>query len=203
MRLAWKSLALLAAAAALAGCEQTGILTSPPAAPQAPEPRLQSPEPLVKPGGQADYMAETAVKGDDETPGEGAVDIALEWSRKYAEATEELLQSRKDSKELTEENKKLLAQAARLQMQLDQSQQELGEANEMLVELGRELREWKSNVLGYRGEMLQAHQVQMEAIKKIMVLLGAEMAPPETAAGDKQAASSKDLASETSKRPNI
>jgi len=196
----WIGLAL--AAWGLAGCDQLSFRPWAHSADSAQAPAPPAPsQPVARKAGSADYLADTAVKADPEAAGQGAVDVALEWSRKYAQATDELLKAQKEIKDLHESNKQLAAQTARTQMQLEQSQKELAEANDMLVELGKELREWKANVLGFRNEMQQAQQVQMDALKKIMVLLGGEVAGPSKAA-DKPAVSAKDAPGETPRRPN-
>jgi len=187
MRTAWKWTGLWVVALWGLGCEPMGWSPMQPAQQPAPVPAAAQAKPASAPdGGRADYLGASAVRGDEQTAGQGAVDVALEWSKKYAQATEQLLEAQKSEKELREENKRLLAQVAKLQVQADQSQKEVQEANEMLVELGKELREWKNNVMGYRNDMLQAQQVQMDALRKIMVLLGGEAAPaaaPVTPAG--------------------
>ena len=188
----------------LAGCEQMSSMSwrrSAPA-PAPASPATAGPQPVVRKAGPADYLAGTAVKADSDAAGQGAVDVALEWSRKYAQASDALMTAQKEIKNLHEANKQLSAQTARTQIQLEQSQKELAEANDMLVEMGKELREWKANVLGFRNEMQQAQQVQMDAIKKIMVLLGGEVVPAGRSA-EKPAVSAKEAAGETPKRPNI
>jgi peptidoglycan hydrolase CwlO-like protein len=195
---------IVAASVWMVGCERFSFMPAEPQPPRAQQPAqpAATAEPPARDRGRADYMAASAVRGDDQTAGQGAVDIALEWSNKYAKSAEELLDCQKSNKELQEENKKLLAQISRLQMQSDQAQKDLQEANDMLVELGKELREWKGNVLGFRNEMQQAQQVQMDAIKRIMLLLGAEPAQPTTRPAEKPAASPRDASSDLSKAPS-
>ena len=177
MKTAWKWTGLWVVALWGLGCEPMGWGPVQPAQPPAAQAAAQAKPATAPDTGRADYLGAAAVRGDEQTAGQGAVDVALEWSKKYAQATEQLLESQKAEKELREENKRLLAQVTKLQIQADQSQKEVQEANEMLVELGKELREWKNNVMGYRNDMLQAQQVQMDALRKIMVLLGGEAAP--------------------------
>ncbi|MCD6304141.1 MAG: hypothetical protein J7M21_04180, partial [Planctomycetes bacterium] len=171
-----------ALALAAAGCDRLGMTsTNPQVAQTSPAASQCGRNTNTKAqAAQAEFMADTAVRGDQATDGQGAVDVALEWSKKYAQAAEQLLAAQKENKQLREDNKKLLAQVAKLQIQLEQSQSELDQANEMLVEMGKQLREWKTNVMGFRQEMQQAQQVQMEALKKILLLLspgGAETEP--------------------------
>ena len=157
-------------------------------------------QPPAKRGGEATYMARSVVDDDGKAAEGGGLDLALEWSKKYAEAAEQLLESRKVNKQLLESNKQLQVQVTGNEDQLRQAQKELAEANEMLVEIGGELRQWKASVLGFRTEMQQAQEAQMEAIKKILVLLGGEMARP-TSAG-KQAVSVKDTTGDPGRGPN-
>jgi uncharacterized protein YeaO (DUF488 family) len=54
------------------------------------------------------------------------------------------------------------------------TEKELAEANEFLQQMHVELNKWKSDVLGFREEMRQAQQAQLEALAKILRVLGAE-----------------------------
>ncbi len=64
--------------------------------------------------------------------------------------------AREENKRLTADNEALLQQIAALEAKLKQTQKELGEANELLIEMLTELNTWKSNILGFRGEMRDA-----------------------------------------------
>lgn len=186
----------LLAAICLGGCEEMGF------GPMDGQPAPFRSPPARHPPARADYMAAEAVRAGDSAPVGGAVDAALEWSGKYAKAAEELLESQKANKQLREANGQLTTQLADQKKRLDRAQKELGEANEMLLELGKELRAWKGNVLGFRSEMQQAQQVQMDAIKKILVLLGGELGKPRAEATPRQAASAKDATSDSSDTPS-
>lgn len=50
----------------------------------------------------------------------------------------------------------------------------------MLIELRGELTKWKSNVLGFRQEIQTAQQAQLEALQKVLRLLGGEVPEPTT-----------------------
>jgi len=67
-----------------------------------------------------------------------------------------------------------LQQIAALEAKLKQTQKELGEANELLIEMLTELNTWKSNILGFRGEMRDAAKAQLEALLKVLEILGGE-----------------------------
>lgn len=142
-----------------------------------PPPPAPAPLPSVVPDGGQDFLAQTAVKTDSGPSAPGAVDVALEWSRKYAEAAEQLLVEQRANRELRDQCRKQGEDSVKLQAQLAQSQKELAEANDTLMQLGKELAQWRENVMGYRGEMLQMQKAQMEALKKVLLLLGAEIGP--------------------------
>jgi len=103
-----------------------------------------------------------------------AVESALLLSDKYSKATEQLGSEQAKNIQLTGENEKLKKEAATLQVQLTQTQKELGEANQLLVELQKDLNNWKADVIGFRDEMRKSQQSQLEALTRIMLILGAE-----------------------------
>jgi chromosome segregation ATPase len=78
------------------------------------------------------------------------------------------------NQQLTEENSRLAKQAAGLEAQLKQTQAELTEANNLLIEMLGELNNWKSDILGFRNEMRGAAKAQLEALLKVLEVLGAE-----------------------------
>ena len=108
-----------------------------------------------------------------------AVESALILSDKYSKATEQLGSEQTKNIQLTGENEKLKAEAATLQVQLAQTQKELGEANQLLMELQKDLNNWKADVIGFRDEMRKSQQSQLEALTRIMLILGAEAAAPD------------------------
>ena len=61
----------------------------------------------------------------------------------------------------------------KVQGDLGKSQAELAEANKLLVEVRQEVQKWKTNVLGFRDEIRKANQVQLEALAKVLTLVGA------------------------------
>jgi len=143
-----------------------------------PEPPPAAPE--------AAHLAETAVNyndsGTDQSAG-STVDRALMWSEKYAEAVDRLSRMQESYRQLEGENKKLTAQVAKLQADLAQSDKELTDANTLLVEMRAELDRWKASVLGYRQEMRDAQKAQLEALSKVIMLLGGTEEPAASAAG--------------------
>jgi hypothetical protein len=118
------------------------------------------------------------------TPPEGPtpVEQALELSRKLKQATDDLDRARKENRDLIDRNAPLTMQAAQATVELKQARKELDEANAMLREMQTELAKWKADVLGYRDEMRTAQTVQIDALRRVLRLLGAEEIPPAAAA---------------------
>ncbi len=107
-----------------------------------------------------------------ETP--SAVESAIELSKKYSTLLEEMDKLRQENQRLTQENESLKERVNPCETQLAQTQKELTEANELLIEMRIELNNWKANVLGFRDEMRQADQAQLEALLKILTVLGGQ-----------------------------
>jgi DNA repair exonuclease SbcCD ATPase subunit len=105
------------------------------------------------------------------------VESAVELSEKYAELSGRAAELQEKNKKLVEENTAMKNQIATLQNELDQAQQELTEANNLLIEMHVELNNWKSSILGFRSEMREAEKAQLEALLKILTILGAEVGP--------------------------
>jgi septal ring factor EnvC (AmiA/AmiB activator) len=114
--------------------------------------------------------------------GSTAVESAIELSEKYAKLSEETATLRQSNQDLSAKNQQIQKQAAAFQAQLQQTQKELTEANDLLVEMRVELNNWKTNVLGFRDEMRQAQAAQLEALLKILKVLGGQ--PVESAKGE-------------------
>ncbi len=107
------------------------------------------------------------------------VESSLLLSEKYAAIAVESEKIRQENKRLIDENVALNKQNAELKAQLEQALKELKEANTMLVDMRVEINNWKNNVLGFRDEMRASQKAQLEALLKIMQLLGGE-APANT-----------------------
>ncbi len=122
-----------------------------------------------------DSGAATAKRFQD-TPREGrtAVESAIELSEKYAKLSDQSVALRQENQRLTNENESLRQQLAALDTKLKQTQKELTEANDLLIEMLTELNHWKSNILGFRGEMRDAAKAQLEALLKVLEILGGE-----------------------------
>ncbi len=119
---------------------------------------------------------ESAAKRFQDPPIDGrtAVESAIELSEKYARLSDQAATLRQENQRLTNENEALRQQMTALETKLKQTQKELGEANDLLIEMLTELNNWKSNILGFRSEMRQAAQAQLEALLKVLEILGGE-----------------------------
>ena len=124
--------------------------------------------------------------------GASAVDAARGWSNKYAGLADRCMKLQQENNALAEKNRQLLAKEAGLHGDLGQSRKELGDANAMLTELNDELAKWKRDVLGFLTEMRGAQQVQLELMKKMVVLLGGEVPQIGKTAAEKLAATTKE-----------
>ncbi len=103
-----------------------------------------------------------------------AVESAIELSEKYARLSDETATLKEKNQQLEADNQHLLQQIETLEAKLRQTQKELGEANDLLIEMLTELNNWKSNILGFRGEMREAAKAQLEAMLKVLEILGGE-----------------------------
>jgi hypothetical protein len=154
-------LILLAAAAALAGCDQVTI-------------RTQEEPPILGDsytGDSTGYMPATSLEGP---AGEGGTEGMMAIQEKYSKAMEQLLEAQQERLALEKKNIELSKQLAKLQKTLLETEEELTEANEKLFEMRSELTRWKKNVLGFQGEMQAALVAIMKSQERILKLLGAE-----------------------------
>ncbi|MCX5654400.1 MAG: hypothetical protein NTY65_07115 [Planctomycetota bacterium] len=123
------------------------------------------------------YLQKASVAKDVETPLPTAIESTLVLQDKYARALEDLRREQDRFRELTAQKQQLVDEANRLKADLAKTQQELGEANGLLVQMRQEIEKWKEDVLGFRDELRQSNRVQLEALAKVMTLLGGETAP--------------------------
>lgn len=126
---------------------------------------------------RASSAGEASAKRFQDTPLEGrtAVESAIELSEKYARLSDQTAALREENQSLAADNEALLQQIATLEAKLKKTQKELGEANDLLIEMLTELNHWKANILGFRGEMRDAAKAQLEALLKVLEILGGEM----------------------------
>jgi hypothetical protein len=156
------TLVALATLLSIGGC--SALDAKNPTPPETPPPQTKS-EKFVEP----DVKSQTAVES------------AIIWSDKYTKLSEQMDQVQKKNLDLTEENRNLTTQVTKIQTQLDQAQKELAEANTLLVDMQKELTNWKSDVLGFRDEMRKAQKAQIDALTHIITLLGGETTLPPAA----------------------
>ena len=105
------------------------------------------------------------------------VESAMELSQKHAMLSEEAAELRRRNKELAASNQQLKEQVVAIEAKLQQAQKELNEANDILIAMRIELNNWKLNILGFRDEMRDAEKAQLEALLKILKVLGGEVKP--------------------------
>ncbi len=107
--------------------------------------------------------------------GQTVVESAMELSEKYAKLSDEVAVLREKNQNFITENRHLKKQLAALGAQSQKTQKELAEANDLLIEMRIELNNWKADILGYRDEMRDAEKAQLEALFKILKVLGGEV----------------------------
>ncbi len=100
---------------------------------------------------------------------------AMELSNKHAILSEEAAVLRQQNKDLIVQKQQLEDQVVALEAQLLQTQKELTEANDLLFTMRIELNNWKVDILGFRDEMREAETAQLEALLKILKVLGGEV----------------------------
>ncbi len=103
-----------------------------------------------------------------------AVQSAVTWAKKYENVVEQNTELREKNNALFVENTELNRQLETAKADLERTRNELNEANEFLQEMHAELNKWKADVLGFRDEMRQAQKAQLEALSRILLILGAE-----------------------------
>lgn len=163
-----KGIALITAlllTALLVGCEEQSSFRRP----RFPERKM--------PAQEARHLESQTVAGD--AGGHTAVESAMQWAEKYAQAAKELIVVNKRLQEMEKEQKVLQTRLAKAQSENEALKREIRDANAMLGAMKQELKEWRQNVLGFRSEMLASQKAQLQAMQRIMQLLGGEMARPE------------------------
>jgi hypothetical protein len=123
------------------------------------------------------YQGDSVAKRFEEpTPQDQAVaGPMIELSEKYAVLSRETAALRLKNQDLVAENRQLKDQLAALDSQLGKTEGELTEANDLLMEMIVELNNWKTDVIGFREEMRGAEKAQLEALLKILKVLGGEV----------------------------
>lgn len=123
-----------------------------------------------------DRPSESVAKRFQEPASKGATAVAsaIELSEKYAKLSNEAALLRQENLDLITRNQQFKDRIVFIESQLQRSQKELNEANDLLIEMHIELNNWKTDVLGFRDEMRDAEKAQLEALLKILVVLGGE-----------------------------
>ncbi len=103
------------------------------------------------------------------------IESAMELSKEHAKLSEEAAVLRQENRDLTVKNQQLKDQAVILEAQLQQTQRELSQANDLLITMRIELNNWKTDILGFRDEIRDAEAAQLEALLKILKVLGGEV----------------------------
>ncbi len=104
-----------------------------------------------------------------------AVDSAIELSKEYAKLSEEAAVLRRENQDLITMNRQHKDQNTALKAQLQQTQKELTEANDLMIEMRIELNNWRADILGFRDEIRQADTTQLQALLRILKILGGEV----------------------------
>jgi chromosome segregation ATPase len=111
---------------------------------------------------------------ETETESTDAVQSALMWSQRYEDLLANTEKLREAKNTLSVENSDLTYKLTETQAELDRTKAELAQANNFLHEMQMELTKWKSDVLGFRDEMRKAQAAQLEALHRVLRILGAE-----------------------------
>ena len=138
--------------------------------------RLQvvvQPEPESFEQNQSASVANRFQESAPENP--SVVESAMELSKQYAKLSEEAIELRRQNNDLVLKNKQLEEQNVALKDQLQQTKKELTEANDFLITMRIELNSWKTDIIGFRDEMRNAETAQLEALLKILRVLGGEV----------------------------
>lgn len=107
--------------------------------------------------------------------GKTAIDSAVELSKQNTKLFEQMTGLQQKNLELTAENRQLKDRITVLEPDLQQVRKELNEANDLLIDMTTELNNWKMQILGFQGEMRDADKAQLEALLKILKVLGGEV----------------------------
>lgn len=127
------------------------------------------------PSKTANHLALETVDGSMGEKTKGATEIALAWAERYSQLTKEHEIVRRRNYQLEKQTKLHQSQMNEAAKKLQDAMRELDDANKMLEEMKGELKEWRANVLGFRKEMMASQAAQLGAMKRILVMLGAEV----------------------------
>lgn len=165
-----QTLVIVTLLAAIGGCQWNSAPGPTPTTAAASRPAVETPPPASRPA--ENYLA----KGGATTEGAGtAIEKALDWAAKYEQAVQSITELQKQSRQQLLDAQALQAEKLKLQAELTAAQKELKDANTLLIEMRKELTKWKADVLGFRGEMKEAQQAQIDLLAKVIKLLGADV----------------------------
>jgi chromosome segregation ATPase len=105
------------------------------------------------------------------------VESTISLSNKYSKLLEKHSELKGKYRNAVEEKQALTKEKNEVQAELKQAEKELRQANNLLKETVSELNKWKSNVLGFQQEVRKADQAQLNALYKILRLMGGQ--PPQ------------------------
>jgi chromosome segregation ATPase len=120
----------------------------------------------------SDSVARRFQEPDSQNP--SPVESAMELSKKYARLSEEVTVLRREKQDLITKNRQFEDLNSTLKAQLQQTQKELTEANDLMIEMRIELNNWRTDILGFRDEMRDADTTQLQALLRILKILGGE-----------------------------
>ena len=140
---------------------------------------------------KATHLADTAVSGDETDDGGSVTQAAMNWMKKSAELSQELLYAHKQITELQAEKRKLQLANTKLSGEITNYKREIKDANAMLDNMKRDLKEWRASVLGFRKDSMATMNALLISQKKILELLGAEIQPSAQASVAKSSAKTK------------
>ena len=132
---------------------------------------------IVQSGPTQDQQSASVAKRFEESAPQSptAVESAIELSEKYAKLSEEAAVLRQQNQDFVARNQQLKDQVITLEAELQRTQKELTEANDILIGMRVELNNWKTDILGFRAEIRDAETAQLEALLKILKILGGEV----------------------------
>jgi hypothetical protein len=175
----WKSAVILAAfgCSLACGCDDMNMMTHGGVGAQTPTTAAAVPVKVdQKPIDEAGYLGKSPVKNDSKTgEPQSAVESALAWSERYQKVADDLAKAQDGNRDLVEKNHKLQLEGSKLQSDLTAAQKELAEANQLLIEMRQDLDKWKTSVCGFQEEIRTANKAQLDATRKVIVLLGGEV----------------------------
>ncbi len=122
---------------------------------------------------QSGAMSKRFQSDPQDTP--SAIDSAIKLAQKNSELSEKMIVLNQKNQELIAENQNLKNRLSTLEPELKQVNKELTDANDLLIKMTIELNNWKTNILGFRDEMRDADKTQLQALLRILKVLGGEV----------------------------